>query len=372
MKNIRLFDVNFGNTHSLFTNLKQSFIMAVIGIRLVSLERDERMEPINVKIIQKAQQGDDTAFQAIYDQCHKHVYTYALHLAKNDADAKDVTQETFLQVYHSLHKLKQPEAFPLWLNRIVYSKFQRCLGKKKEAAVESEQLTYHIDKSEKAKKTNDTYLLDDKEIIRRMINQLSDKQREAIQYMYYDQYTISEIAKRLSLPEGTVKSRIFEAKKALQKQITQFERTEHRKIILHNDTLIPLVSMSLFAKIKDYLRYCSISQKLLAASAASMVLVSAVASAQSMAYIHQMKEPEILPKTAFHPVQYHQTTVDNAKSAYYILMQWAADASHVARKSAEEKREVATVIKELESSHSPYYDLLMSQGWLSAYQEGLE
>ena len=80
------------------------------------------MESIDPKLIQEVQQGDQTAFQALYDICYQHVYSYALKLSHNEADAKDITQETFLQVFQSIDKLQSPEAFPLWLNRIILSK----------------------------------------------------------------------------------------------------------------------------------------------------------------------------------------------------------------------------------------------------------
>ena len=166
------------------------------------------MESIDPKLIQEVQQGDQTAFQALYDICYQHVYSYALKLSHNEADAKDITQETFLQVFQSIDKLQSPEAFPLWLNRIIYSKFHRILSKQKETAIEQDSLQYHVDHSDQAKKVNDTYLLDDKEIVRAMIDKLTAKQKEVIQLMYYEQYTSSEIAQLLNLPEGTVKSRI--------------------------------------------------------------------------------------------------------------------------------------------------------------------
>lgn len=329
------------------------------------------MEPISPKLIQEVQQGDQAAFQTLYDLCYQHVYSYAFNLSRNEADAKDITQETFLQVYQSIHKLQSPEAFPLWLNRIVYSKFHRILAKQKETAIEQESLQHHVDHSERAKKINDTYLLDDKEIIRNMIDKLTAKQKEVIQLMYYEQYTSTEIAELLQLPEGTVKSRIFEAKKALQKQIKEFEKNENRKLILHSDSLLPLGFAAFFMKIKDYIKYSSASQKLLIASMTSMVIVSTTAVANTLPYIQQStKEEEQEPAHhIFRPVNYHQEAIENAKEAYFTLMEWAPDQAHVMKKTAEEKKEVIAVIEELRRIQSPYYELLIRDGWLEAFEK---
>lgn len=329
------------------------------------------MESIDPKLIQEVQQGDQTAFQALYDICYQHVYSYALKLSHNEADAKDITQETFLQVFQSIDKLQSPEAFPLWLNRIIYSKFHRILSKQKETAIEQDSLQYHVDHSDQAKKVNDTYLLDDKEIVRAMIDKLTAKQKEVIQLMYYEQYTSSEIAQLLNLPEGTVKSRIFEAKKALQKQIKEFEKVENRKLILHTDTLMPMGAFALLFKIKDYFRYSSLSQKLLFASMTSMVIVSTAAVAQTLPYIQQesQTQEESVDYNIFRPVNYQEEPIENAKEAYFTLMKWAPDEAHVLKKTSAEKAEVKAVVEELKRVQSPYYQLLIKNQWLKAYEK---
>lgn len=191
-----------------------------------------------------------------------------------------------------------------------------------------------------------------------------------IQLVYYEQYTANEISALLHLPEGTVKSRIFEAKKALRKQIKEFERNEHRKLELHADTLLPFGAVAIMAKLKSLFTHSTLSQTMLAASVASMVVVSTVAVSQTLPYIQDAKEEteEVLPKTAFRPVHYQSITIDNAKSAYYELMKWAPDASHIAKKSPQEKVEIQPLLEELKNIESPYYQLLIKDGWIEAFE----
>lgn len=339
-------------------------------------EQEKIMEKVSLETIRLAQGGDEKAFQEIYQQCYYHVFYYALKLSKNEADAKDIAQETFLQVYRSIHSLQNPDYFPVWLNRILYSKFMRLLNKQKETAIESDDLRYHLDQSDKAKRMNDERLLDDEEIIKQMIQRLTPKQREVMELTYYQQYTALEIAKLLHLPEGTVKSRIHEAKKALKKEIVAFEKQENRKIILHTDVLLPMVSLSLLGKLKSFLTQQSMTQTLMVTSVASMVVVSTVAIKETADVINnvnnQKGEPQTvqeasLPKKSFQPVQYQEKQIDSAKSAYYTLKAWAPDAEHVKTKTKKEKHAIQSILDELLESNSGYIKQLESSGWLEAY-----
>lgn len=339
-------------------------------------EQEKIMEKVSIETIRLAQGGDDKAFQEIYQQCYNHVYYYALKLTHSDADAKDIAQETFLQVYRSIHKLQNPNYFSLWLNRITYSKFMRLLDKQKETAIESDDLRYHLDQSDKAKRMNDERLLDDEEVIQEMIQRLTPKQREVMELTYYQQYTALEIAKLLQLPEGTVKSRIHEAKKALKKEIQAFEKQENRKVILHTDVVLPIVSFSLLGKLKSFLTQQGMTQTMMVTSVASMVVVSTIAVKETVAVVNnannQKDEPQTvqaasLPKKSFQPVHYQEKQIDSAKSAYYTLKAWAPDAEHVKTKSIEEKHAIQSILDELLESDSGYIKELESSGWLEAY-----
>lgn len=333
------------------------------------------MEKVSLETIRLAQEGDEVAFQEIYEQCYTHVYYYALKLTHSDADAKDIAQDTFLQVYRSIQNLENPDYFSLWLNRIVYSKFMRQLDKRKETAIEADDLHYHLEHSDKAKKMNEERLLDDEEIIRQMIQRLTPKQKEVMELTYYQQYTAQEIAKLLQLPEGTVKSRIHQAKKALKTEIETFEAQENRKIILHTDALLPVVSLSFLGKLKSWLSKQGMTQTMMVASATSLVLISGVAIKNTSDAANNLQEKgeaqslqtPALQKKAFEPVRYQEKQIDSAKSAYYTLMAWAPDAEHVKTKTKKEKQIIQSVLNELLESKSGYIQQLEANGWMEAY-----
>lgn len=336
------------------------------------------MEKVRLETIRLAQGGDEVAFQEIYQQCYTHVYYYALKLSHNDADAKDIAQDTFLQVYRSINKLQNPEYFSLWLNRIIYSKFMRQIDKKKETAIEADDLYYHLEKSDKAIKMNEEQLLDDEEVIQQMIQRLTPKQREVMELTYYQQYTAQEIAQLLQLPEGTVKSRIHEAKKALKTQVIAFEKQENRKVILHTDTLFPIVTISFIGKLKAWLSKQSMTQTMMVASVASLVVISSAAVKETVDLANarntekgeaQSMQAPTLPEKSFEPVRYQEKQIDTAKSAYYTLKAWAPDAEHVKTKTKEEKQMIRAVLDELLESKSSYIKQLETNGWMEAYNK---
>lgn len=69
------------------------------------------MEPISPKLIQEVQQGNQAAFQTLYDLCYEHVYSYALNLSHNEADAKDIAQETFYKYFKAFISCKVRKHF---------------------------------------------------------------------------------------------------------------------------------------------------------------------------------------------------------------------------------------------------------------------
>ena len=71
-----------------------------------------------IQAVSAAQKGDNEAFETLYNQHAQAVYFLALKLMKSKSDAEDITQEAFLAAFRNIGALKEPEAFPAWLNRI--------------------------------------------------------------------------------------------------------------------------------------------------------------------------------------------------------------------------------------------------------------
>jgi RNA polymerase sigma-70 factor (ECF subfamily) len=90
------------------------------------------------ELIARAQQGDEAAFEAIYKAHHKRVYHLCLRMTTNVAEAEDLTQETFLQVFRKIHTFRGDSAFSTWLHRLAVNVVLMRLRRKKPVEISVE------------------------------------------------------------------------------------------------------------------------------------------------------------------------------------------------------------------------------------------
>ena len=138
------------------------------------------------------------------------LYRIAYTILGNDADAQDAAQDAVEQAYVSLSKLKDRTKFRPWLLRILKNECFLILREKK-------RVIPFDDLPEESKEPFDA--LDLKEAF----NRLSPESRLCITLYYYEGYNISEIAAFLNEPEGTVKSRLSRARKAMRQDLMDQE-----------------------------------------------------------------------------------------------------------------------------------------------------
>ena len=80
-----------------------------------------RGKPPSVELIERAQTGDEPAFEALYRARVDEVFRYAKSIVRNPTVAEDVTAQTFLQAWKALPRLREPERFDGWLFRIAHN-----------------------------------------------------------------------------------------------------------------------------------------------------------------------------------------------------------------------------------------------------------
>lgn len=91
--------------------------------------------------IERARQGDETAFQALYDRHKRRVYSLCLRMTANTAEAEDLTQEAFLQLYRKIGTFRGESAFSTWLHRLSVNVVLMHLRKKSLPVVSLEETT---------------------------------------------------------------------------------------------------------------------------------------------------------------------------------------------------------------------------------------
>ena len=166
-------------------------------------------------MITEAIAGSESAFDDLYRHYERLVYYIAYKNTKNDADAKDVVQETFLEVKRTIHTLQNPQAFKYWLNRITLSKCKNLFRKNHYINVDCDHPSIENNNIE-----NRTYLIphansrkdSDCMVINQFISELPKGQREVLVMFYLEELHLEEISQRLDIPLGTVKSRLSYAR----------------------------------------------------------------------------------------------------------------------------------------------------------------
>ncbi len=197
-----------------------------------------------VSLVTAAQQGDTDALNQLFNTFYNDVYYFALKTVKDEELACDITQETFVEIINTLGNLQEPAAFVTWMKQITYHQCTRYFKKKKDVLVDEDEegnTVFDTLREERAEFIPDEAL--DKEDFRKtilgMIDQLSDEQRAATMLFYFEEMSVKDIAALQGVSEGTVKSRLNYARKAIKTSVEDYEKKNGVK--LHSFALLPLL-----------------------------------------------------------------------------------------------------------------------------------
>ncbi len=174
------------------------------------------------QIVQQVLQGDVNAFEDLVTEYEKNVYSLTLRMTGNAEDAADMVQETFIKAYNSLSAFRGDSKFSVWLYRIatnVCLDFLRSRSRKPTVSLsmeddDGEEVELDVaDDSQSPERLLERGLTRD--AVRRGLKALSPEYRQILLLREIQGLSYEEIADVLSLEVGTVKSRIFRARKRL-------------------------------------------------------------------------------------------------------------------------------------------------------------
>ena len=176
---------------------------------------------IDPELVREFQSGSESAFVKIYKIYSDRIFFVAYNHVNSEEVAQDVVQNTFLSVYKSIHKLKVPEAFHVWIMRIAYTESINVLRSNKSRSVElPEFLDVNIMEDESNISIDehmDNVML--RETIVKEINMMDSKLKDVAILRYVEELSEKEISYILKIPKGTVKSRAYRAKIKLQNSL---------------------------------------------------------------------------------------------------------------------------------------------------------
>jgi len=192
-------------------------------------------------LIERAIQGDSDAFHEIYENRFNDLYYMALSMLRNPHDAEDVTQTTMVQAWNNISKLQSPYAFKGWLTKILRNNCMDLIRKKKPVLQTDEDMSFEETLYEDNIEFLPADIMDKKEtqrLVRQIVDNLPDSQRETIILHYFDLMPLIEIAATMGVSEGTVKSRLYYGRMAIKEGVEEHER---KGVKLYSITGLPFL-----------------------------------------------------------------------------------------------------------------------------------
>lgn len=182
---------------------------------------------VDLELIEAVQNQDMQAFRTLFSLYKQKVYGTAYLILKDYQLAEDIVQETFLQVFLKLSKLKDPLYFEKWLYKITVNLCLDSVRKIKRRPVSSleEYMEIQTDFSLRSIDTpeNEAIYRDLQKRILKCIYSLSEKYSSVLVLYYYNNFTLKEIAQITNSSETSVKTRLFRARKNLEKELNKEE-----------------------------------------------------------------------------------------------------------------------------------------------------
>ena len=185
-----------------------------------------------VQLVIAAQNGDVKSFEELFSIYYEKVYALARTIIRNTSDAEDILQETFITAWRKLGTLKTPPTFSVWIQIIAKNLCNMQLRKKNIAILlDAEQDIEDFDSEESDELLPAAYAerADLKERLGRIIDSLSEVQRQTIVLYYFNELTVDEISNVMECSANTVKTRLFLARKAIRSEIEEQERKSGEK-----------------------------------------------------------------------------------------------------------------------------------------------
>ncbi len=186
-----------------------------------------------IKAIHDFQQGDQTAFDTIYQLSNRDIYYTIFRTVKDRDVSADILQETYLEVYRNLSSLRNSDAFMSWIYTISQHKIAYYF-KKNPYECECDLDDEIIDN---VQESYSDYLPEDSLLnsevqhqVKRVIDELPLKYRETIIAFYYNQMSIKEIGMANGIPENTVKTYLMRGKAKIKNAVIQMEEKQGIKL----------------------------------------------------------------------------------------------------------------------------------------------
>jgi RNA polymerase sigma-70 factor (ECF subfamily) len=164
-------------------------------------------------LILRIASGDRAAMQTLYARHHVRVYRFLLRLTRNATSAEELISDVFFDVWQQANRFEGRSAVATWLLSIARFKALSALRRRPFAALDDEVADAIEDEADTPEVA--VQKADKAGKLKACIGALSREHREVVDLVYYHERSVEEVGRILGIPENTVKTRMFYARKRL-------------------------------------------------------------------------------------------------------------------------------------------------------------
>jgi RNA polymerase sigma-70 factor (ECF subfamily) len=171
-------------------------------------------------LVLRAKRGEQGAFEEIVRELERPLFYYVRRLVSSDEDGWDIVQEVWVKAFRGLGALRETKRFRVWLYGIAH----HTVMSHYRAIYRRQAVLDELPDPEPAPETNSVPSPEDAERVHLALDQLDPSFREVLTLRFLEDLSVEETAEIIGVPSGTVKSRLFHAKKALKKILSTEDR----------------------------------------------------------------------------------------------------------------------------------------------------
>lgn len=174
------------------------------------------------QLVRQAQLGDGQAFSRLVEPDMERLVRLASAILGNETDAKDAIQEALAISWRQIRSLRHREKFRPWVTRILINECKSLVRKRSNGRVRETRIGDGMASEPSSPSVEDRFV--SYEALDRAFERLNVSQRAVLALHHLELQPIDEIAFAMGVPSGTVKSRLFAARRALQEALTKEDR----------------------------------------------------------------------------------------------------------------------------------------------------
>jgi RNA polymerase sigma-70 factor, ECF subfamily len=174
----------------------------------------------------------DAVFESLVEAHYRRIYSLVYRMVRNEQDAADLTQETFVRVYKALPRLRAEGAQAAWIRRIATNLCLDFLRRRNATPAsasldarpsEDSDLLQSWDIADPTSEPDRLYSNKERlSVLHKAVNSLPEDYRQVILLHHIEEMRVEEIADALGVPAGTIKSRLSRARRELQRKLSPY------------------------------------------------------------------------------------------------------------------------------------------------------